>query len=139
MRIVLDTNSLIQSIPERSKFHHVWKSILSGKNILCVSNDILEEYNEILQRLAGQKTADIVLDVILRCPYVELITPYYHFQLISADLDDNKFVDCSIAAKAHFIVTNDHHFDILKQITFPAVDIISLKDFAEMIKKDARR
>ncbi len=135
MRIVLDTNSLIQSIPERSKFHHVWESILSGKNILCVSNEILDEYAEILQRLTGQKTADVVLDVILRCPYVELITPYYHFNLISADYDDNKFVDCSIAAKARFIVTNDNHFNILKQITFPAVDIISLKNFSEMIKE----
>ena len=44
MRIVLDTNSLIQSIPERSPYFVVWKSILDGDNILCVSNEILNEY-----------------------------------------------------------------------------------------------
>lgn len=49
MRIVLDTNSLIQSIPRRSVYRVVWDSILSGENILCVSNEIIEEYVEILQ------------------------------------------------------------------------------------------
>ena len=64
MRIVLDTNCLIQSIPHRSPYREVWESVLTGENTLCVSNEILEEYAEILQRLAGKDTADFVLDFI---------------------------------------------------------------------------
>lgn len=133
MRIVLDTNSLIQSIPERSPFFAVWKSILSGENILCVSNDILSEYAEILQKLAGSDTADYVLDALLESRYVELITPYYEFGLITADPDDNKFVDCAIAANARYVVTNDRHFDALRQTKFPVVDVITLKDFLNLL------
>lgn len=47
-RIVLDTNSLIQSIPPKSKFHKIWESFLDGTNELCVSTGILNEYEEIL-------------------------------------------------------------------------------------------
>ena len=77
--------------------------------MLCVSNEILEEYAEVLQRLAGRDTAEYVLNGILKSKYVELITPYYRFNLIQADPDDNKFVDCAIAANAHFIVTGHLH------------------------------
>ena len=76
MRIVLDTNCLIQSIPKRSQFRAVWESILTGENILCVSNDIIEEYTEILQKLTDERTAALVVRTILENPYVELISPY---------------------------------------------------------------
>lgn len=43
-KLVLDTNCLIQSIPQRSRYHVLWQSFVDGKNKLCVSNEILEEY-----------------------------------------------------------------------------------------------
>lgn len=135
MRIVLDTNCLIQSIPRRSPYQSVWQSILSGENILCVSNEILEEYAEILQRLAGKVTADYVLDAITKSDYVELITPYYRFGLIKADPDDNKFVDCAIAANARYIVSNDKHYDVLRDIRFPHLEVIALKEFIELLRR----
>lgn len=133
MRIVLDTNCLIQSIPTKSQFRIVWDSILSGENILCVSNEILEEYSEILQRLTSLEIAKSVIDAITKNEHVALIDPYYHFNLITSDPDDNKFVDCAIAANARYVVTNDKHFDILAQTSFPKVDIIELKDFAALL------
>ena len=136
MRIVLDTNSLIQSIPKRSAYRVVWDSILSGENILCVSNEIIEEYVEILQQLTNRETANIIIEAIVNSPFVEYITPYYRFNLIKADPDDNKFVDCTISANAHYIVTNDHHYDVLKDIAFPRVDVIALKEFFELINRN---
>ena len=133
MRIVLDTNALIQSIPKRSTYRAVWESIVSGENILCVSNEIIEEYIEILQQLTNNETANVIIEAIVNSPYVEYITPYYRFNLIKADPDDNKFVDCAISANARYIVTNDHHYDVLHNIKFPRVDVIALKDFYEII------
>ena len=128
-RIVLDTNSLIQSIPSRSKFHKIWSSFLDGTNELCVSSEILVEYEEILQRLTDVRTAKDVIGLIINNPYTRFITPYYQFNLITSDLDDNKFVDCAISANAKYIVTEDHHFDVLKQCDFPKVDIIKIEAF----------
>ena len=133
MRIVLDTNSLIQSVSPRSTYHAVWQSVLSGSNTLCVSNEILEEYAEILQQLAGEHTAEMVLDAIVRNNHVLFFTPHYRFNLITVDPDDNKFVDCAIQANARYIVTNDKHYDVVRQIDFPKVGVIRLLDFLLMI------
>lgn len=132
-RIVLDTNSLIQSIPPRSRYHRIWQSFLDGTNILCVSTDILAEYEEILQRLTDLDTAQLVIELIINNPYTRFFTPHYHFNLIEADPDDNKFVDCAICANARYIVTEDHHFDVLKTCTFPKVDVIDIDLFTSMI------
>ena len=74
----------------------------------------------------------IVLDT--NSKFVELITPYYNFGLITQDPDDNKFVDCAIAANARYIVTNDHHYDVLKGINFPPIDVINLDDFMRLLQ-----
>lgn len=128
-KVVLDTNSLVQSIPSRSRYRRIWDSILDGRNVLCVSNEILEEYEEILQRLAGVDVAKLVIDYLVSSPYVVLCTPYFNFNLIKNDPDDNKFVDCAVCANAKLIVTEDHHFDILNQCEFPKVPIVGLDDF----------
>lgn len=127
-KIVLDTNALIQCLPNKSPYRKIWNSIIEGKSYLCVSNEILEEYEEILGRMYGRKIAELALLAIINRPSVIFITPYYHFHLIEADPDDNKFVDCAISANAKFIVTEDHHFDILKRIDFPKVEIIKLEE-----------
>ena len=134
MRIVLDTNCLIQSISPRSRYYAVWKSLVDGKNIMCVSNEIIMEYLEILQRLTDYDTAETIVKTIINSKFVEFITPYYNFELIKQDPDDNKFVDCAIAANSHYIVTNDHHYDVLKGLDYPQVDVLCLDDFLKLLQ-----
>ena len=64
---------------------------------------------------------------------VKYIDPHFRFQLITADPDVNKFVDCAIAANAKYIVTEDHHFDVLKDIPFPHIEVISIEQFLDML------
>lgn len=130
-RVVLDTNCLIQIVSPRSRYHALWESFVCGENILCVSNEIIEEYVEIMQKLMGYAAAEYVVKTILNGRFTQVITPYYKFNLIDADKDDNKFVDCAIAAQAKCIITNDHHYDVLKTIPFPKVEIVRLVNFIE--------
>ena len=133
-RIVLDTNSLIQSIPSRSPYRPIWNSFMDGTNILCVSGEILNEYEEILERETSHAFALLAMNVIINNPYTIFVTPYYRFNLIKADPDDNKFVDCAVAGNARFVVTEDSHYKILREIDFPKVDIISLDDMLQMVR-----
>lgn len=133
MRIVLDTNCLIQSVSPRSKYHAVWEFFVSGENRLCITNEIIEEYIEILQKLVGYEVSEYIVKTIINSPFTEFFTPYYHFELIKADPDDNKFVDCAIVAHARYVVTNDYHYDVLKEIPFPKVQIISIQDFMKVV------
>lgn len=131
-RLVLDTNCLIQIVSPRSKYHSLWESFVRGENTLCVSNEIIEEYVEIMQQLMGYAAAEYVVKTILNSKFVFFQNPYYRFGLIEADKDDNKFVDCAIAAEAKCIVTNDHHYDVLKTIPFPKVEVVSLLEFVNL-------
>ena len=132
-RLVLDTNSLVQCISKRSQYHDLWLSFLDGRNELCVTTEILDEYAEILERVASPKFSELALDVITNNPYTVFVQPFYHFRVIVADSDDDKFVDCAVASNAKFIVTEDSHYDVLKNAVFPNVDIIKLDDIIQMI------
>ena len=132
-RLVIDTNSVLRCISRKSPFHDFWVSLFDGRNTWCVTNEILDEYEEILQSKTNKEFASLVLKAILNNPYTEFITNYYSFNLITADPDDNKFVDCCISANARFVVTDDKHFAVLNSIPFPKVEIISLEDVMKII------
>lgn len=93
---------------------------------MCVTTEILDEYVEILERNTSPLFASLALDVITNNPHTLFVTPYYKFNLITADPEDNKFVDCAVAANAKYIVTEDHHYDVLRDIGFPQIEIIKL-------------
>ena len=129
MNIVLDTNSLIMSIAPKSKYRKVWDAFLKGDYNLCLSNEILEEYSEVLARNISSLISEAIVYAILTRPNVIRLDPHFSFGQIQVDRDDNKFVDCAIAANAKFIVTEDKHFNVLKSIPFPKVDILGIDDF----------
>ena len=131
--IVLDTNALLMCIHPQSKYRKVWQAFLNEEYVLCVSNDILEEYSEVIERNINVKVADYILQVILLHENVKLYDPHYRFNLIKEDEDDNKFVDCAFAANAKCIVTEDHHFDALNKIYFPRIEVVGIDLFCQTL------
>ena len=107
-RVVLDTNSLLVSLSKQGSAYPVWKGFQEGRYTLCVSTEILEEYEEVVARNTRPEIARNVIDYILKRENVLRIDPHFHMQLISADPDDNKFVDCAFAANATYIVSDVH-------------------------------
>lgn len=93
MRIVLDTNCLLQIIGHESPVHKAWTEFIEGNYTLCYSNDILMEYEEIIGRI---------------------ISP-------------------AIISGAKYIVSDDAHFDVLKTIPFPHVDVLKLQQFVDLL------
>jgi putative PIN family toxin of toxin-antitoxin system len=73
-----------------------------------------------------------VLATIENLSNIEFITTYYRFRLLQ-DEDDDKFVDCAIAANANYIVTHDKDFNVLAKIDFPKVQIKNTDKFKEDI------
>ena len=118
-------------IPMRSKYRNVWESFLCEEYVICISNDILTEYLEILTQKVNHTFAVRIINVLLKSNNVKFYDPHYHFALITQDPDDNKFVDCAIVASADFLVSEDKHFNVLKGITFPKVNVITLDQFQE--------
>lgn len=135
-KIVLDTNCLISSLSKRGQYYPVWKGLQAGKYVLCVSTEILEEYAEIISQKMSVEVAANVIHLLLESQYVELINPYFRLQLIKDDQDDDKFVDCAFAANATYIVSDDKHYDVLKDIEFPKLLVLKLKEFLGLLQSE---
>ena len=128
-RLVVDTNCLLASINPRGAYFKLYELFIARAFEWVLSNEILTEYEEQVTRRYSVRTAQQVHDVLTTAPNAYFQEAYYKWQFIEADPDDNKFVDVAIAANADFLVTNDKHFDVLKQVEFPRVPIISFQSF----------
>ena len=135
-RIVLDTNCLLASLSRQGSAYLVWKGFQDGRYVLCVSTEILEEYEEIIAEKTTPNLAKNVVDLIVKSENVAQVNTYYRWGLITAAPDDNKFVDCALAAGANYIVSDDSHFSVLRDITFPQLLVLRLKEFLETLQKE---
>ena len=117
MKIVLDTNCLVNVIMPGAYNNDIWQAFRAGK---------YKRYNNLI--------ANTVLKELIETPNVIRISPDFRFNMITTDPDDNKFVDCAITAGATYIVSNDHHFSELQRYDFPKVDVRTLAEFLNIVR-----
>lgn len=133
--VVIDTNCLVQMISLHSPYRPIWNAFLLGKFQICISNEILEEYQEIIEQQTTSHIAENIILLILNKKNVTFVDPHFRLGLITEDPDDNKFVDCAFAANADYLVSNDKHFTILHNIPFPRLNLVRMADFLETINQ----
>lgn len=134
MKIVIDTNVLINCIGSRTKHHAIWKAFLTGRIILYASYDMLLEYKELVIQKYPSNIATDIIDILFDPDYVKQQDVYYYWNAIDIDKDDNKFFDTAIACSADYLVTNDGHFKSAKKLSFPKVKIVSADEFLQILE-----
>ena len=134
MRVVLDTNVLLVSIALRSRYRPIFDALLSGQYILVISNDILTEYEEIIIRKTNVKIASSILEAIGNLSNVAKQEIYIKWDIVEKDRDDNKFVGAAIAGNCDYLVSNDKHFNILKERGNDLVKLINIQEFLEIVE-----
>jgi len=133
MKVVLDTNILLVSIAKKSPYRIIFDSLLNNKFDLIISNDILSEYTEIIAQKTNVMVATNVSEMLLALSNVQKQDVFYKWNLIEADMDDNKFVDCAIAGNADYLISNDKHFNCLKTIEFPKLSLLNIDGFMDLL------
>lgn len=133
MRVVIDTNCLIVSIPPKGNYYWLYEAFSMGKFEWLISNEILTEYIEKLTDIYSESTALVVYSILSASPQVTFSEPFFKWELMHNDVDDNKFSDMAIAGNADYLITADRHFNILKNVPFPKVNVISLDTFKKII------
>ena len=134
MTVILDSNVLLVAIGKSSKFRPIWERFVQGKIQIGLTQDILQEYEEVLQEHSAPGAFEIVANIFAESPDVFFKHIYYKWNIITADPDDNKFFDAAVACNADYLVTNDKHFDIVKTIKFPNVSVFSADQFLKIIE-----
>ncbi len=133
MLAVIDTNVLLVSVSNRSKYHWLYKAIIDKKFNIAFTTDILTEYEE---QIAAHWHPDVATNVIrslIDLSTARFVIVYFNMRIILNDEDDNKFADCAFAANADYIVTNDNDFNILRKTPFPQIPVVSIDTFKEIL------
>ena len=136
MRIVVDTNVLLTSISRKSGTRWLFDAIIGQSVTLLITNEISTEYREIIAQRADEIVAENVTGTLVNLASVEKVEVYFYWRLITADPDDNKFVDCAFSGSADHIVTYDNHFKVLTNVEFPKLSEITpekLKEFLNIV------
>ena len=133
MRVVLDTNALLRCISRRSAYAIVLEKIYQQAFELYVTNEILLEYEEKIADIFSASLAEKLLSGLSLLSNVKKVEIHFHLNMIPEDADDNKFVDCAFAANAHYLVTDDKHFNALKAVPFPSINVMTLDEFKELL------
>lgn len=134
LSVVIDTNVFLVIIPSRSPYHWIYEAIKFRKVELLLSSEIILEYEEQLGFRYAMNVTNQLFDSLLLKENTTLVNPSFAWNLIPSDADDNKFVDCAIAGNADYLITNDSHFNVVKQVPFPKVTIVSVAEFEKIFK-----
>ncbi len=134
MKVVLDSNVLLVALGKRSNYRPIWEAFVEGKFKLIVSDDIIYEYQEVLQNHSAPGVADLVIEIFVESIEVIYQQVYYSWNVIKQDPDDNKFFDIAVAANADYLVTNDAHFNEARYLPFPSVKIVTADEFLDILK-----
>ncbi len=130
MKVLIDTNIFASSFfnpngnPKR--VIDLWKN---RKITLCITEEILEEYVEVLARLGFSNEPELeeLLRLFKKKNNIIYIASTPKFNLIKDDPSDNKFIECAVTAQAKYIISGDKH--LLNLEMFRNTRIISSLDF----------
>jgi uncharacterized protein len=129
-RIVIDTNIYISAIFWGGKPREVVDLGRSEKLLIFTSLEIQTEIHRKLRTKFGFSEDEIAQILLDFSTFTNLITTHEKISIINDDPDDNKFIECAVSSKAHFIVTGDKHLlnlDMYKEIKIlKAADFLSI-------------
>jgi putative PIN family toxin of toxin-antitoxin system len=130
VKVVLDTNIFISSffggVPR--KIIDLWKT---GKITVCLSQEIIEEYIEVLNRLGLKNKSEIFELTKLFAEGYNFIftTKTPRLQIVGDDPDDNKFLECAVALDCKVIISGDKHLKNIKK--YMDIEIMSPREFID--------
>ena len=134
LKVVIDTNVFVSSffggLPR--EIINLWKD---GKIVLCLTQAIIEEYLEVLNKLGLKDKNELEnLTKLFAEGYNSIFTSDTpNLNVVKDDPDDNRFLECAVALDSKVIISGDKHLKEIKK--YVNVDIMSPGDFLKSRKK----
>ena len=130
VRAVLDTNVIISAIIFGGKPRQLIYTIHEGKFDAFTSKDIIDEVLEILEVKFEYPQNKLITVENELTSIIELVEPGLKLSAIKDDTDDDKIIECAVAAEADYIVSGDKH--LLSYGKYGNIEIIKAADFLEL-------
>jgi putative PIN family toxin of toxin-antitoxin system len=133
VKIVLDTNVIASGVYWKGSSFEIIQRWTTDQFQVFITGEILNEYKTILEKLDPVPTKPVAQHWI---PFIfqnsVLVTTKTSVK-ICRDPDDDKILDCALAAEAKYIVSGDK--DLLSLGRFRSVEIITPPAFLKILQK----
>lgn len=129
MRIVIDTNVVASGIVFGGKPERLLELAIKNDVEMCVSPQILAEYDEIIARLSAKYLAHTIEITLQDLTDNALLVTPSQTVTVCRDPDDNKFIECAMEGKCLYIVSGDN--DLLDLRSYADVEIVTVAEFFE--------
>ncbi len=116
LKFVLDTNVFVSALMSKRGNPALLLDRVKKSYTLSISKDILSELKDVISREKFGYTEEEVntfIDAIIS--FSEIVNPEIEIDVIKADPDDNKILECAVTSGASYIVSGDKHLLDLKE------------------------
>jgi uncharacterized protein len=135
-KIVIDTNVIVSSLIQRGFPNLIFReSFIEQKISLCISDELMKEYYEVLARPKFSKFQDFFIRAESVLVEIETKSKKYFPKIklhLIADVDDNMILELAHECEADFIITRNTN-----DVTLPnykKTKIVSLREYWEKHK-----
>lgn len=133
LRVTADTNIYISALLFGGKPMQFLERTRAREFDLLVSEDIIAEVAHVLRDnflWSKHQVAD-AYDIIVGS--ARLVEPTERLTVVREDPDDDRILECAVAARSHALVTRDN--DLLRLKEFRGIAIMPLPTFLELLDR----
>lgn len=127
MKVVIDTNIFVSALygGNPREIIDLWKK---GKLILCLTQEIFEEYIDVFLRfkIMGNELKEL-FDLFAEGHSIDFVSKTPKLNIVKNDPSDNKFFECAIAAKAPYLISGDKEILCVKK--YITLKVVAAKEF----------
>lgn len=133
-KIIIDTNVFVSALIQRSYPYYIVSELFSDTNIeLCISNEVFEEYYDVLNREKFLKYSDFATKAQTLLVDIQKRATKYSPELrltIINDVDDNKLLELAETSNADFLITGNTNDFTIKE--YKTTKIVTPKEYWEI-------
>lgn len=132
LRVILDTNVLISAILFGGKPRRILEKAIRGEIRLCLSEPMLEELKGVLQRSKFDYSPEMIQIILTELMSIsDFVNPSETINIVAEDPEDNRILECAVAANADYVITGDSH--LLKLNKYLNIDVLNVAVFLEKL------
>lgn len=131
LTVTADTNLYVSALVFGGKPLEFLERARAGEIDLTVSEDIIAEVAHVLRDKFGWETVQVAraYDIIIGCARV--VEPTERLRVVREDPDDDRILECAVAARAHVLITGD--LDLRHMREFRGIRIVPLAELGEIL------
>jgi putative PIN family toxin of toxin-antitoxin system len=130
IRVVLDTNVIVSALVFGGVPRGLLELAEAGRCDFFHSEAIQVEVRRVLAEKFNWPTAMLQAVPPVLWTVGKLVVPDAAIDAVPGDPDDNRILECAVAAKAQFIVSGDRHLLTLRH--FDSIAIVTPRQFVEL-------